>query len=138
MNKCLNCLSTLGLKGKKYCNNKCQREYEWKLLKLNFISTDNICEIKVSERQKDRIAKRYLIEKCGNICKICKWGKLNKYTNNVPIELEHIDGNSTNWKLKNLTLLCPNCHSLTKTYKGANRGNGRFFRRSRYLHNQSF
>ena len=39
---------------------------------------------------------------------------------------QHIDGNSKNNKEENLTLLCPNCHSLTKTYKGANRGNGRY------------
>ena len=25
----------------------------------------------------------------------------------------------------NLDLICPNCHSLTATYKGANKGNGR-------------
>lgn len=30
-----------------------------------------------------------------------------------------------NNKEENLLLLCPNCHSLTSTYKGANKGNGR-------------
>ncbi len=34
---------------------------------------------------------------------------------------------------KNLTLLCPNCHSLTKTYKGANKGGGRTYRKKYYL-----
>lgn len=28
-----------------------------------------------------------------------------------------------NWD--NLRLICPNCHSLTSTYRGANRGQGR-------------
>ena len=28
-------------------------------------------------------------------------------------------------KEENLTLLCPNCHSLTPTYRGANKGNGK-------------
>ena len=30
-----------------------------------------------------------------------------------------------NNKEENLILLCPNCHSLTQTYKGANRNHGR-------------
>lgn len=42
----------------------------------------------------------------------------------MPLEVEHIDGDSTNNKEYNLTLLCPNCHSLTKTYRGLNKGNG--------------
>jgi hypothetical protein len=37
-----------------------------------------------------------------------------------------------------LDLLCPNCHSLTKTFKGANKGRGRHQRRSRYKNGQSF
>ena len=63
----------------------------------------------------------------------CGWCERNKHTGNIPIELEHIDGNNTNNELSNLKLLCPNCHSLTATYKGANRGNGPVERRTRYL-----
>lgn len=44
----------------------------------------------------------------------------NIYTNNIPLEIEHIDGNYLNNKEENLILICPNCHSLTSTYKGAN------------------
>jgi len=40
------------------------------------------------------------------------------------MEIEHIDGNYLNNKENNLTVLCPNCHSLTSTYKGTNK-NGR-------------
>ena len=36
-----------------------------------------------------------------------------------------MDGNYLNNLESNLILLCPNCHSLTQTYKGANRNNGR-------------
>jgi predicted HNH restriction endonuclease len=39
--------------------------------------------------------------------------------------VEHIDGNYENDREKNLTLLCPNCHSLTPTFRALNRGNGR-------------
>lgn len=36
----------------------------------------------------------------------------------ITLELDHIDGDNTNNMLSNLRLLCPNCHSLTKTWRG--------------------
>jgi Zn finger protein HypA/HybF involved in hydrogenase expression len=68
---------------------------------------------------------RYLFEKYNNKCSKCGWNEVNQYTGKIPLETEHIDGDYTNNKEENLDLLCPNCHSLTPTYKGANRGNGR-------------
>lgn len=84
-----------------------------------------------------RTIKRYLIEKYGNIFlgDKCAWD-FSKQTINV--ELEHIDGNSSNNSLENCTLLCPNCHSMTSTYKIKNRGNGRHNRRVRYAEGKSY
>ena len=36
----------------------------------------------------------------------------------IPLELEHINGDHYDNTLSNLTLLCPNCHSFTPTYRG--------------------
>ena len=69
--------------------------------------------------------KTYLLKKYNNKCGRCGWGEMNVYTQNIPLEVEHIDGNYMNNKEENLILLCPNCHSLTQTYKGANRNHGR-------------
>lgn len=69
--------------------------------------------------------KRYLFEKYNNACMKCGWCKRNPYTNLIPLEVEHIDGNYLNNKEDNLYLLCPNCHSLTSTYRALNKGNGR-------------
>lgn len=66
-----------------------------------------------------------MFEKYNNQCARCGWGEINPFTGTLPLEVEHIDGDATNNKEKNLTLLCPNCHSLTKTYRGANKGNGK-------------
>jgi hypothetical protein len=68
---------------------------------------------------------RYLFEKYQNKCSKCGWNEVNQYTGKIPLETEHIDGNFRNNKEENLDLLCPNCHSLTPTYKGANKGKGR-------------
>lgn len=43
----------------------------------------------------------------------------------ISLELDHIDGDSTNCKLDNLRFLCPNCHSQTKTYKRRNMNSGK-------------
>ena len=53
---------------------------------------------------------------CCNKCGIKKWnGEL------ITFELEHKDGNNQNNSRKNLELLCPNCHSQTKTWRGRNK-----------------
>lgn len=55
----------------------------------------------------------------------CSWNEINPYTQKIPIELNHIDGNFENNNINNLELLCPNCHALTSNYKGANKKKGR-------------
>ena len=75
--------------------------------------------------QQCRFLKRYLIWKHGEQCSRCGWRERNPATGKVPIEVEHLDGDYTNNDMKNLVLLCPNCHSLTPTYRGLNRGRGR-------------
>ena len=69
--------------------------------------------------------KQYLRDTRGDKCEKCGWDEVNPYTNKVPIELEHKDGDFKNNKIENLELLCPNCHSLTNTYRALNMGNGR-------------
>ena len=58
-----------------------------------------------------------------------KWSEVRTLHPNKFVLLEklkeHIDGNYMNNKEENLILLCPSCHSLTQTYKGANRNHGR-------------
>jgi len=65
--------------------------------------------------------KKYLISKQGAKCSQCGWGKAHPITGNVMIELDHIDGNPHNNKIDNVRLLCPNCHSLTPTFRNVKR-----------------
>lgn len=73
----------------------------------------------------ERLYKKYLIEVRGECCEVCGWAEVHSTTGKVPIEMHHVDGDSNNNLLENLQLLCPNHHSLTKTYKALNLGNGR-------------
>lgn len=69
--------------------------------------------------------RKYIFNKYDSKCCKCGWTAVNPYTKSIPLEVDHIDGNSNNNSENNLQLLCPNCHSLTSTYRGANRGHGR-------------
>lgn len=64
--------------------------------------------------------RRYLIHKHNNKCQKCGWCEINKYTNKVPLELHHIDGNAENCTEENYEVLCPNCHSLTPNFRNCN------------------
>ncbi len=65
--------------------------------------------------------RKYIFKKYNNKCVKCSWDKTNKYTNKIPLQVHHIDGNNKNTVEENLTLLCPNCHSLTNNYGGHNK-----------------
>lgn len=107
----------------KYCCNQCQKDFEYK----NYIKRWK--EKKESglkgKYQLSNYIQRYIKEKYNNKCAQCGWNEINFFTGHSPLEIEHIDGNYENNSEENLILLCPNCHSLTSTYKGANKGKGR-------------
>lgn len=63
--------------------------------------------------------KRNLIEKRGHKCESC--GRKTWMKKDIPLELDHINGDPYNHDESNLKLLCPNCHTLTPTYKGRNK-----------------
>lgn len=122
MKECLNCGKEISNRNK-YCNVKCQKDLEYK----QFIQRwKNGLEKGLSGTYAiSGHIRRYLFEKYHNHCANCGWGEINSFTNNVPLESHHIDGDYQNNTEENLTLLCPNCHALTETYKNGNKGKGR-------------
>lgn len=71
--------------------------------------------IPLNAKRSNTAIKRHLIHDRGHICETCK---LSDWLGNpIPLELEHINGNSLDNTLINLKLLCPNCHTLTPTYR---------------------
>lgn len=120
---CLYCNKPLKSSRNKYCNNTCQNNYQYTQYIDNW-KKGNENGLKGKYQISNHI-RRYLYKKYDNKCAKCGWSKKNTYTNIIPLEIEHVDGNYLNNNENNLILLCPNCHSLTATYKGANQGNGR-------------
>ena len=128
---CINCgkehfVQKKHLSSAKYCSITCQHEYQYK---------NRVAAWRSGKKVGTQVLKRFLSEQrkgCWE-CGITEWnGK------SIVLELEHIDGNSANNTESNLSLLCPNCHSQTTTYKNRNRGNGRHYRRVRYSEGKSY
>ena len=67
-------------------------------------------------RLKNRLIKEGLKQPFCECCKRLKWME-----EPIPLELHHVDGDRKNNTIHNLELLCPNCHSLTSTYRGKNK-----------------
>lgn len=82
--------------------------------------SDRVNQGLVSDR---KTLKKVLANERGWCCEICQ---IDSWLDQpAPLELDHIDGNAGNNGPSNLRLICPNCHALTPTAKGKNRGKGR-------------
>ena len=60
--------------------------------------------------------KEYTCEGVLKPCNITEW-----HGEDLTLELDHINGKTSDNKLTNLRWLCPNCHSQTPTYRGYNK-----------------
>jgi hypothetical protein len=104
-----------------YCDNKCQAEFQNQRKLKAWLAG----EIEINTVNVSKTLKNYLLEQCGHKCSKCGWCEVNPTTGKIPLEVNHIDGNSSNNTPSNMEVLCPNCHSLTPTFRNLNRGKGR-------------
>ena len=87
----------------------------WVALSNNALMNEDFNNLSFS-----RMRKRVILEqnnKCGR-CTLSKW-----LGEELVLELDHKDGNNRNNTRNNLIALCPNCHSLTPTWRGKNKSN---------------
>ena len=105
----------------RFCSKECAKAFSGKQSKGNYISLKDLNLDKLpyiqSFKLKKWLIKHHLKENKCECCGISEW-------NGKPIEcaLHHKDGNKHNNKLKNLIILCPNCHSQTDNFTAKNRG----------------
>lgn len=115
---CLYCGKKLIKTQTKYCSPTCQSNYQTDLYIQNWLAgkEDGVSGTGISKR-----IRNYMLNKHNYKCELCGWGEKNPFTDTIPLEIHHKDGNYLHNEENNLQVLCPNCHSLTEHFKGANK-----------------
>ena len=129
---CIHCGKPLKNKRSIYCTHQCQQKHQTDKWIQSWLSNEMDWSDEKNQRSNipDRI-RHYMFEENNYKCSVCGWTAVNPYTGTIPLEVDHIDGNYFNNSHDNLRVLCPNCHSLTRTYRGANHKN-----RNKYIINE--
>lgn len=133
---CLSCGVPLRTRDQiKYCSNKCQMDVKYRLFIEKWKRGVVDGAVGKSTRAISGYVRKYVIAKFDERCSRCGWKERNSITGKVPLEIDHIDGNSLNNAEANLRILCPNCHSLTPHFRALNKGHGRRWRMNKYIKN---
>ncbi|HSX40862.1 MAG TPA: HNH endonuclease signature motif containing protein [Candidatus Saccharimonadales bacterium] len=132
MGICLTCGQKTKRNTYKYCSVKCQcdnqyNEYIQKWKKGLVSGNRGTAAKNISGH-----LVRYLRKKYGEKCSLCEWNKIHSITGKVPLEIDHINGNSDDNSEENLRLICPNCHALSENFRNLNKGKGRAWRMTKY------
>src|SRR5215203_1603502 len=67
-----------------------------------------------------RTVRSYLLDKAEYKCSKCGFNTPHPDDNSSVLEINHVNGNGLDHSKDNLEVLCPNCHSLTSSYRGRN------------------
>ena len=149
MNTCLVCNTELTRKQTKYCSKSCSCKgtQSWKTKQRTEFSQCRVCGVMHTRRNtpwcstacketeyKEKVlllfgnptVRRDVLKKHGlrlsifkNECSICHISKWQGQP--APLQLDHINGVSTDNHVDNLRVLCANCHAQTDTYAGRNK-----------------
>ena len=133
--ECKKIINTEHIKIRKYCSSRCAGDAKSKTIVDAWISGEFDGSTKYGL---SRTIRKYLLKQANYKCQsptCCVpggWGEINPATGNVPLEIDHIDGDAYNndFANNNLIVLCPNCHSLTASYRALTEVSSRKWRKN--------
>jgi hypothetical protein len=108
-------LDTSHFKGQGYLSGK---THDWsKKIPIQDILIENSTYTSSFNLKNRLLSEGLLIEQCSKCGISDEW-----QGEHLSLHLEHKNGINNDHRIENLTLLCPNCHSQTKSYCGRNKG----------------
>jgi len=122
--ECPNCSNEIKSKNNIYCSRSCHKTFEYK----ERIRKWKLKEIKGHSGKANSISpwlRRYLLEGSNNKCSKCSFEGYNELDGNSILEIDHINGDSSNSFEYNVRVLCPNCHAMTPTFRARNKNSSR-------------
>jgi predicted transcriptional regulator len=123
---CDNCGKELIITQNKFCSPLCHNTFKTKRKYEYYLNNEEeFCTVSYSPRY---LKKHILIEQ-NYQCSICHNDNVWNGKEIIFIA-DHIDGDASNNRRKNLRLICPNCDSQLETYKSKNKNSAR---KERYL-----
>ena len=122
---CETCNSKLNKNASKYCSRKCHRLNEKNIFISKWLNKEVSGNNDTLTKTLSNYVRFYMLEINNCSCSICGWNKKHPIDGKPLVEIDHIDGDSTNSFLDNLRVLCPNCHSETPTFRARNKNSSR-------------
>ena len=131
LKNCHNCQKAIPRRNK-YCSSDCQHQFQFQERIKSWLDTG----VKYVGSSFNFL-KRYLLSEQKGLYAICQ---IPATWNNKPLRFvcDRVDGNSENNSRVNLRLICHNCDSQLPTFKGRNKGKGRYVRRKAYAQSKSY
>lgn len=107
-----------------YCSLSCMGKHSSKKIVDSWLAGDDPGWTGKAVQLKPAI-RMFVLEMSGYACTECGWDKRHPVDDKPLVEVDHIDGDAFNCDPGNLRVLCPNCHSMTPTYRARNKNSAR-------------
>lgn len=77
----------------------------------------------IANGSRKEVIKKYLLLERGHRCENCELSEW--MSQDIPLEIHHINGEPRDNRRENIQLICPNCHSLTPNFCSRNKNSNK-------------
>lgn len=103
----------------KYCSVRCQQLVQYEQRVSEWLKFDGVFMLMAGKTP--AWIRRYLLAEADEKCTECGWNGYHSITGKTVLQVDHINGDWTDYSRSNLRVLCPNCHALTPNFMALNK-----------------